>query len=239
MATLSNEAPRLPGTDQRILVMGRTGSGKTHMGLFQLSVRDYTERPWVIMNSKNDADINAIDGAKELSLTAQVPTEPGIYIIRPRPDVDDAALLDFLWRVWEQENVGLFIDEGYMIPKNNTAFRAILTQGRSKHISMIINTQRPVYLDRFAISEADFYQVFHMNDREDRNTIGRFLPDVDLDRRLEQYHSLYYDVARDQLNEFKPAPSMSSIQTNFRTRLKTLETQRESIGLASRKARPL
>lgn len=232
-------APRLPGPDQRILVLGRTGSGKTHMGLFQLSVRDYTERPWVVMNSKGDKAINQIQGAKEMRLTDPVPSEPGIYIIRPLPDVDDNALEDLLWRIWAQENVGLFVDEGYMVPKTSKAFRAILTQGRSKNIPMIINSQRPVYLDRFAISEADFYQVFHMNDKADRDTISRFMPDVDLDKRLPKYHSLYYDVGEDQLNEFRPAPPMSSIQSTFRTRLEKLATQKEAIGLASRKARAL
>lgn len=232
-------APRLPSPSQRILVLGRTGSGKTHMGLFQLSVRDYTERPWIIMNSKNDEDINSIEGAQELPLSAPVPDKPGIYIIRPLPDQDDDALENMLWRVWQRGNTGLFIDEGYMIPKTSKAFRAILTQGRSKKIPMVINSQRPVYLDRFAISEADFYQVFHMNDKRDRDIISQYLPDADLDRRLPKYHSLYYDVGEDQLTEFKPAPPMSSIQSTFRNRLGKLQEQQEAIGLASRKARAL
>lgn len=231
-------SPRLPGPDKRHLIIGRTGSGKTHMALFQLSLRDFDERPWIIMNSKGDENIDAIQGTQELSLTSAIPEEPGLYIIRPLPDHDDTLLEDFLWRVWRRGGVGLYLDEGYMIPKTSKAFRAILTQGRSKQIPVITNTQRPVFLDRFAISESDFVQVFHIVDERDKKTIQSYVP-VNLDNRLDEFHSYYYDIGRDDLTELGPAPSMSSILTTFRNRLIKIRDEKETLGRVSRKARAL
>ena len=110
-------------------------------------------RPWIIFDYKGDDLIQSI-GATEIAITGPVPNRAGIYIVKPIPQIDDNKVLDFLWRCWAKEYVGIYIDEGYMIGKNNAALTALLTQGRSKQIEMIILTQRPVWANKFIYSKA-------------------------------------------------------------------------------------
>src|ERR1700744_5170015 len=85
---------RLPDSTQRIVIIGRTGSGKTQAGAWHLSTRDLTEEPWVIIDYKRDRLLNSI-WAKEITLKDKVPDEPGLYTMHPRPIEDDSAVEDY------------------------------------------------------------------------------------------------------------------------------------------------
>lgn len=218
----------LPRPGQRILIVGRTGSGKTVAGLWHLSKQDFDVRPWVIVDYKGDETFKQIEGADYISPDDPVPSEPGIYIMPMRPD-EKEALEGFLWDTWQQGNVGLYIDEGYMVSSSQTpskAFRAILTQGRSKNISVILNSQRPNWIDRFNVSESDYFQIFHLNDADDRKILQRVLPnDFDLEERLEDYHSVYYDVGSNAAQTLAPVPDVPSIIEVINSRLRVVNDE--------------
>jgi hypothetical protein len=199
-----------------------TGSGKTVAALWHLSERDFTERPWLILDFKGDSHIARIH-AKVLPSGATVPREPGIYVARPLPDSEDVWVEDLLWSVWKQGNTGLYVDEGYMIGTKSKAFNALLTQGRSKNIPMITLSQRPVWLSRFVISEAEFHQVYFLSDQQDRDIVQRFIPHEVLERRLPKYHSWYYDVSEDKLEGLKPVPKPEAIRASINADLDELE----------------
>jgi hypothetical protein len=209
---------RLPRDDQRTLIFGRTGSGKTQYGAWLLSESAFHKRPTVIVDYKGDALLNSSPHIEEIALTDRLPSAPGLYIVHPKPD-DDELVEAWFWSVWQRENIGLYIDEGYMVPDKG-ALRALLTQGRSKHIPAIILTQRPVWITRFAVSEADFYTAFHLNSDKDRKTVEAFLPHGALDMRLTKYHSRWYDVGEDTLLTVGPAPSADRITERFNERLR-------------------
>lgn len=219
----------IPGPDSRTLIVGKTGTGKTYTAVWHLSTRDYMSRPWVIFDYKGDPLLGSID-AEELDILDNPPDEPGIYIVRPFPDDDDNLVNDFLKRIWVKGNTGIYIDEGYMVPSRSGPFKAILTQGRSKQIPVIVLSQRPVWLTRFAISEADYYQVFWLNDRRDRQVLESFLPELDdgrdVNTRLEQYHSWFYDVSRDNIMELGPVRSIDKIVEKINSNLETLRAMR-------------
>lgn len=196
--------PRLPNITHRTTVIGRTGSGKTVAGAWHLSNQPIEIMPWILFDFKTDKLINKIENAEHIDYSF-VPKKAGVYIIHPLPeDRGNEKLEKYLWKLWSKGFVGIYVDEGFMMGNDNEAFEAILTQGRSLEIPVITCTQRPVWLTRFAFSEVDFYQLFHLNDERDFETVQAFMPVQDV--ILPRYHSYYYDVGDNKLWKFLPVP---------------------------------
>ena len=208
-------AIRFPNNQQRLVVIGRTGSGKTTGAAWHLAQRDFVRFRWIIFDFKRDALLNSI-GAEPIKL-GEMPKKSGLYIVQPAPN-DQEGVEKYLWDIWAKENTGVFIDEGYMIGNNSEALRALLTQGRSKRIPMIVLTQRPSWITRFVFSEADFIQVFRLSDREDRKTVFRYVP-VSPDIIVPEYQSIYFDVAKDRAVILTPAPVDEVIIARFAEKL--------------------
>jgi hypothetical protein len=207
---------RLPDESNRLAIVGATGSGKTQAALWHLSMRDFDQRPWLIYNFKTDKAIDGIPYSQSIQLD-EVPVRPGIYIAHPHPDQTE-EVENQMWSVWEKEGIGVYVDEGYMVGRQNPAFRALLTQGRSREIPMITLSQRPVWLDPFILSESEFYQVFRLNHKRDRKKVEEFIP-ADLEARLPDYHSYYYDVGANKITILKPVPDIRKIHETFAKRL--------------------
>lgn len=210
---------RLPRYDEHTAIVGSNGSGKTVAGIWHISEADIDERPWIIIDYKLDENLAKL-AARELSVTTRsLPTEPGLYIVHPRPGVDDAAVMALLWLIWKTENIGLYIDEGYMIGRNNEAFNALLTQGRSKHIQIITLSQRPAWMSRFVFSEASMFQVYRLNDKRDNETV-QAMCGIDISQRLPSYCSYWYDVKADAGAILKPVPKPADLIATINSRLK-------------------
>jgi hypothetical protein len=209
-----------PNDTQRLSIVGATGSGKTHAALWHLSRRNYDSKPWIVYDFKYDDLINSIEGTIDLGVYELPPDKPGLYIVHPHPG-EVEAVEQQLWQVWERGNIGVYIDEGYMIGQNSKAFRAILTQGRSKRIPMIILSQRPVWMDRFVFSESEFFQVFRLQHKKDVASVQQFIPS-DLSKRLPEYYSYYYDVGANKTTVLKPVPDIDAILSTYDLRLRRM-----------------
>lgn len=225
---------RLPSDTQRSTVIGKTGSGKTIAALWQLSQRSFDRIPWIIFDFKRDDNLAQIPYVVEVDINDNPPNLAGLYIVRPLPD-DNEAVDAFLWKCWAQHYTGLYFDEGYMIGNRSRPFRAILTQGRSLRLPMITLTQRPLWMDRFVFSEADIFQIFYLNDKDDRNVVKRYIPDTvegshfDLDKRLPEHYSFWYDVGQDFATVLKPVPPLPELLKTFEKRLEALQPKHKTI----------
>ncbi len=209
---------RIPESHNRTAIIGATGSGKTHVAVWLLSMQDIDQRPWMVLNWKRERLIDGIPYAVPTPLD-EIPTKPGVYIYHPMPG-DEEAVESLMWEAWQREGIGLYVDEGYMVGNNNPAFRALLTQGRSKQIPLMVLSQRPVWMDRFVFSESEFFYVFRIQNRKDRKAVQEFIP-KNIDARLPEFHSYYYDVSRDDFKVLKPVPSLDIIYETFRRKLAT------------------
>jgi hypothetical protein len=223
----SPKSMRLPGPEDRTLVVGRTGSGKSYFGLWLLSMVYQPGDRWIIIDYKREKQIAQIPYARYVDV-GTVPREPGIYIAQPFPKQD---ISDYLMQIWDEENVGVFIDEGVMLA-NNEALDTILIQGRSKQIPVIMLSQRPVGISRFAFSESQFFAVFPSHDKRERKTISEFTPlfgnGEDLDEiLLPPYHSYWYDVVERQIHRLSPVPKLPVILATFEKKLKPPELLEE------------
>jgi hypothetical protein len=207
-----------PGDSDRITIIGKTGSGKTQAAAWLLSNRSYKTRPWIVLDYKHDDLLGSIEGARTLAVDGKIPKKPGLYIVHPTP-ADKERVEDLLWRIWEREKVGLYIDEGYMIDLRSEAFQAILTQGRSKSIPVIMLTQRPSWVTRFAFSEADYIQLFQLTDTRDAKTVKQFMP-LPIEKPLPQpFWSYWWDNKRSYRAVLKPVPDRANILRTFHARL--------------------
>lgn len=196
---------RFPGGDNRTTILGATGSGKSTCGLWMLSHQRLTARPWIIFDFKREMFFDKVGfpPIRHIGLDDAPPRKPGLYLVSPRPGQED-SVENFLWRVWERENIGLFVDEAPLMPDGD-AFAAVLQQGRSKRIPVIACTQRPVGVPRGLFSEANFYCVYWVADKRDYKIVEGFVP-ADFGDELPWHHWRWYDRERRTLLEMSPVP---------------------------------
>jgi hypothetical protein len=221
---MASEPIRLPGPTDRLVIVGRTGSGKTQAALWHLAQADFDRMPWVIIDYKNDELLNGILRADLIDYSI-VPDEPGIYMLKVLPG-EEAELSEWFRQAWEHEDIGIYVDEGYLIDRHDRWFNACLTQGRSKQIPMIILSQRPVWLSRFVFSEASFFQAFDLTHSKDMEKVREYIRDDErhqLDQQLKDFHSFYYDVGKRRLEIFGPVPEGTDILRVIDARLDAIQ----------------
>jgi len=210
---------QLPGAENRTVIIGPTGSGKTIGGAWILSKQNFDKRPWVALDFKDEVLWDQVGDPpmRPLKLGA-MPGKTGLYRLRVNP-WDDDALEAWLRKVWEHGNIGLFCDEASLMPRGG-AFKAILRQGRSRLNPVIACTQRPVDCDREIFTEAQYRMLYGIEDlTRDYPVIKGLFGDIDLRRalpRLRRHESLWYDVPQKRLSHLKPVPSPDTIARTLR-----------------------
>lgn len=218
---------RFPGNSDRLVNIGRTGTGKTVAGLYHLSRFDLRD-PWVILNFKNDEHIESIEKARFVEL-GYVPKkkDEGLFVQRVFPadrkgTAKEPSRLSKLFEgIWARGNCGIFADELFMVGSDDN-FDMILTQGRSLRVPVIGNTQKPSWISTFNWSEATFIQCFDLNDNNDIRRVEEFMPiDWDEEPPLEEFESYYYDIPKDEIVRFRPVPDMDEIRNRFDMKLRT------------------
>ena len=203
---------RLPKYDERTVIVGSTGSGKTALGLWLLSKRNFENRTTIIIDHKIDDNIKKIK-CKHLDINSRIPDDGGFYVLYPNTlkvsvkqnHIIDEKLTDILWTIWERGNYLVYIDEGMMINSNCPALKALLTQGRSKNVEMIILTQRPVEVSRFIFSESDYLGLMRLNDPRDLDVIKKAFG-VDLSAPMGEFHWRWLDRKKNTLTMLSPVP---------------------------------
>ena len=169
--------------------------------------------PVTIVDPKHSKLIAKLD-AQELKITAKPPKEPGLYVIRPLPGDDDAALQEYLLRVWEQENHGTYYDEILDLGPRNRAFRRLLSQGREKRCPMIYCTQRPSWVDRYSFSEAEYIGVFDLSLDDDIITANKFAPGY-RETDLQPFSCYWYSVQEKRGVILRPCPEEGLILAKY------------------------
>ncbi|HED05859.1 MAG TPA: hypothetical protein ENI61_04150 [Ignavibacteria bacterium] len=209
---------KFPDNSQRITIIGRTGSGKTHAALWHLSIRNLKNLSWIILNTKGSNFFDKIKRIKKINFDSHI-KENGIYIIEPYPEQKE-ELNKFLLNVWRQGNCGLFIDEAADIG-TLPAYERILRQGRERIIPVIQCTQRPVDVSHSAFTEAEFFQIFYIKDERDQKTISFFAPleKQDWQKMARGRQSYYYNVLDDQVNLIQPLPDKKTILNRINMQL--------------------
>lgn len=216
-------------TDQHTTIIGMNGSGKSVFAAHMISCAPLRHMPYILIDYKNEELFNAVDRAKYIDFHDQ-PKEPGFYILKAQPSRDDEKVNKFLYNVLAKEKRGLIYDEGYSIP-NLGAMETLYMQGRSKHIPILTLTQRPVWLSRYAFTEASHLGLFRLNDARDIDTVKAWIPERDrapgsvwdMKKRLPDYYCRWYDSRQDASFLLSPAPMPDEILEKFDDKLRPIK----------------
>lgn len=229
---------RLPEADEHTVIVGTNGTGKSQCGAWILSQRDLGNTRNFIVDYKGEELFNNLRRVREIS-TKELPKENGLYILHAVPfETEQEKMRQWLYKLWESGNAGLFVDEGYMIPgEKNGPFQALLTQGRSLRTPVITLSQRPVGVNRFVFSESQHTIVFDLNDERDKDVVGEFTPSGFMDWVpdgigvkdrysdeifLPKYHAKWYNKPDKARFVLRPVPEASQIVSDIDAQLKPI-----------------
>lgn len=192
-------------TNDRILVVGKTGTGKTHLvKKWMLSHYDsYVFHD--VKHENNDVEHDIISKTpKELEKSI---TENKKILYQPiTPEEDDFNEICRI--IFEHKNTTLYVDEASRVttPSRITYWHnVILTQGRSYNVGIINASQRPRAIHNTLISESEHLFIFFLNLDTDISKMRQLLGDgADDIKYLTEQYFIYHSVRANKSFMFKP-----------------------------------
>ncbi len=184
-------------TDSRILVCGKTGSGKT---VFVKNVL-YPMYPRKVFH-----DIKLDNGNIPHTFLAKTPVQlkegitKGHNSILYQPlDIDPGDFNKVCEIVFNLGNCCLFVDEAADVCNSSNIepwHRKIMSRGRSRGVGIVNCSQRPRMIHNSLISEAEWFIIFRLFLQTDRDKLKQGLPSEILDKcnSLPPYHYIVADL---------------------------------------------
>lgn len=185
----------LPG--EHVTAIGDTGTGKTYLLAELVRFRKYV----IVFKTKADPD----DDKKWRGFhrTQRAKTMDNVrfehILLDPEYRYQTREGVEMLERVYLQGGWTVVIDELWIAERIGLKHQIerLLTQGRSKGISVVLGQQRPVTTSRFAISQTTHLFTFRTEGRDGKTiaeaTTPRILPVID---GLTGHDFAYYNRAK-------------------------------------------
>lgn len=185
--------------------MGQTGSGKSTLAAPLIADKPHL----LIIDPKRQ-----FEPAQEEYSTIHRPEDlPGaresVILYRPTPDDDELESYDRVLRwVYNRKNTFLYIDELLSLvggPHTYPRYLKILySQGRALNIGILGATQRPSGVPLFCISESQYFYMFHLSLKRDRQRMAEFMGERVEGDLQDRYSFWYYNqYARSPARELK------------------------------------
>lgn len=181
---------------EHVGVVGRTGSGKTYLIAKLAQMRQYT----IIFRTKPDK--NKFHGfVKVRKADAMRHWRSERLLLEPDYQRQAVEGYNMLEQAWKDGGWTVVIDENWYSEQIGLKPYTIrlLTQGRSKDITVVVGMQRPVDISRFALSEITHLFVFRCEGRDLKfslrdSTVDAIVPAV---RSLRGHDFVYYNAAKE------------------------------------------
>lgn len=185
------------GSDERCYITGMTGSGKSFLSrhILRTLTRLVALDPkgslgkWRLEAWNNDTRRALADGK---DVRVRVP-------LNPARDVDQWD--ETLWAAYNAGNCTVYVDELYLIisesGRGSSILRAIWTQGRERGIGAFAISQRPSWIPKYVISEAEHKFMFHLEIEDDRKYMAQFMGKQVIEPiPVEDHHGFWYKHIR-------------------------------------------
>jgi DNA helicase HerA-like ATPase len=194
-------------SNDRVLLAGKTGSGKTWLAEHLLNRVDRL----VVIDPKDRLTHWRLDVPSERDWRDFDRGEAGRFrLVSPIQDNTQAWYEDQFARLYTVGNLIVYIDEAYGVLDKPGArpgkwLSAMYTRGRELGIGTWAATQRPSWIPGFLMSEADILIVFRLNMPDDRKKLAEIGGEA-LSRRVPDTHGFYlYRLEDDSPTYFKTA----------------------------------
>jgi hypothetical protein len=208
----------LPEKGERTLSVGQTGSGKTAFNTWML--QRMPNSPIVIYDTKDEPKFESLPDSTTVhtfnGIHNAIDEGQHDYVVFRTPTVllDKGAELDkYLFRHFlELPGIDAYIDEVSDFHSGSgqafVGLRALLRKGRSRGNTTLMSTQRPVFLSRFALTEAQQLYIFHLSHDDDRKALDKVVPGFKdkLNPRPKSYRFWHYNAGEDLLQYMNKVP---------------------------------
>lgn len=165
----------IPERNSRSVLVGMTGSGKTTLA--KALVQWY---PFVVVydvkGMMKASEWPGFELVKEFDKLIRTDSRKVIYqpIYAELPQKDWSICEKFFEWIYMRKNTCLMVDEVYGCTAKQEMpdyYKAILTRGRERGITLLSCTQRPAMIPSFILSESENYYVFRLQLPQDRKRI--------------------------------------------------------------------
>lgn len=190
---------------EHLFIAGDTGSGKTYLESKILVLRDHV----MVCRVKPDDIVfdgfAKIDSLKKLGYRRFGNDGRRInrFLLHPEYNRQQFEIGTFLEKAYKDGGWTVAIDEAYyatQILKLERPINKLLTQGRSKKISVVIGVQRPAWISRFAISQATHAFIFRVEGRDLKALSDALSPTVVKPiQDLREHDFIYFNRATRQV----------------------------------------
>jgi hypothetical protein len=184
----------------RVIVVGKTGSGKTYLSRKLLAPVSNL----VIIDSKGTLGEWAIKDDPIIRLQKRLGFRDEDGRIRYIPPAGTRAATrlwyhDLLQVAYNEGDCIVYIDELFAVAPPNTdpppALTTLYTRGRERRAGVWSCTQRPTWIPLFALSESDHFFCFRLHLVEDRKRMSAFMGPAVLEVPPDKYGFWYYAPA--------------------------------------------
>lgn len=172
--------PSIWDIGEHVAAVGDTGTGKTYLMSKLVRMRNYVT---ILRTKPDDITFPGFRKAKHASAMDSVMYDR--ILLEPRYEHQAREGYEMLEKAWIHGNWTIVIDELWYAERLGLKpyIERLLTQGRSKKITVIVGMQRPAMISRFAIASCTHLFSFRLETRDAKTirdaTTDRLLPEID------------------------------------------------------------